>query len=501
MIDKSLRRLLMVLVVCFSVLLVQISRIQVLDAEDLRNNPENGRSILRDFNQRRGPILTIDGTIVADSTEVFDSAFTYQRQYPEAELYAHTAGYYSFNLGASGVEKTYNDWLSGRSAALRLSGLNSFLGGAGEPGTVVLSIDHRLQEAAQELLAGREGSVVLLQPSTGAVLAMYSENTFDPRLLANHDGAAAVAASAELNDAPGNPRRPAAFSDNFFPGSSFKVVTAAALLDGDVGAIDVPPSAEYFAPLASRPIGNSGGTLCGGSIDDMIASSCNTGFARLAAEFIGPEQMSDTAEGFGFNDPLPFDLAGSVAAVYPTDFGDRLRDPEGENLVGVYADSPVLAQSALGQNNVSASPLQMAVVAAAVANGGEAMSPHVVHEVRKADGSVVHTVESDVFSTATSPETALALQLAMRGAVLDGTARGLAIDGIDVGAKTGTAQLGEDEAGSHAWVIGFAGDPGFPPEIAFAVHVKANPEVPDQSGSRTAVPIARELVAQYFGLT
>ncbi len=499
MIDRSLRRVLVVLIAGFAVLMVQVSRIQVIQAEDLRNNPDNGRSILRDFNSPRGSIVTADGVVVAVSDELVGSVFDYQRSYPEGDLYAHVAGYYSFNLGATGVEKAYNDWLSGRAAALRLSGLNTLLGGAGEPGTVVLSVRHDLQEQAAELLAGRSGSVVMIEPATGAVLALYSSPTYDPNLLASHDGVAAVTASQELLDAPGNPRRPAAYADRFFPGSSFKIVTAAAALEHpDVGPIDVAPTVEYFAPLASRAIRNSGQRACGGSIDDMIASSCNTGFAQLAAERIGPEAMVEMAENFGFNDNVPLDIAGATAGVFPEDFGEKLRDAEDGNTVGVFADSPVLAQAALGQNNVSASPLQMALVAATVANGGERNSPHVVQEVRRLDGTTAHSVPTDLVNRPIEPETSVALRRAMQIAVEDGTASGLQMAGIEVGAKTGTAQLGQDVVGAHAWVVGFAGKPGFAPDVAFAVHVAADPQFPDSSGSRTAVPIARALLSEFF---
>jgi peptidoglycan glycosyltransferase len=497
MIDRSLRRVLAFLLVGFAVLLVQVSRVQVLQAEELRNNPDNGRSILRDFNQPRGQIVTGDGVVVAESVEVFGSVFDYQRTYPESDLYAHTAGYYSFNFGASGVERAYNDWLSGRAAAQRLTGLNALLGGAGEPGTIVLSIDHTLQAKAKELLDGRRGSVVMIEPDSGAVVVSYSSPSFDPNRLADHDGEAAEAASAELFAAPGNPRRPAAFAENFFPGSAFKVITAAAAFESDgfdAAEVDLAAATEYFAPLATRPIRNSGGAACGGTIDEMIAASCNTGFARLAAEFIGPDRMISTAESFGFNKPPELDIGGGVESDFPTDFGERLRDPEGENLVGVYGDSPVLAQSALGQNSVSASTLQMAMVAAAVANGGEVIAPHVVREIRRADGSTVETIDAEVVRRAITPATAIALQRAMRAAVAQGTASGLQLRGIEVGAKTGTAQVSQDAAGAHAWVIGFAGKPGFAPDIAFAVHVQADPNRPNQSGSRSAVPIARSLL-------
>jgi peptidoglycan glycosyltransferase len=304
--------------------------------------------------------------------------------------------------------------------------------------------------------------------------------------------------------APGNPRRPAAYADNYFPGSSFKVITAAAALESekfDGAGVELEPTVEYFAPLATRPIRNSGGRACGGTIDDMIASSCNTGFARLAAEFIGPDQVTATASSFGFNKRPEFDIDGAVESDFPTDFGEQLRGPEGENLVGVYSDSPVLAQSALGQNSVSASALQMAMVAATVANGGQVIAPHVVREIQRADGSVVETIDTKIVGTAVSPQTSIALQRAMRLAVSEGTATGLQVPGIEVGAKTGTAQLGQDSEGAHAWVIGFAGQPGFVPDIAFAVHVAADLDQPNQSGSRTAVPIARGLLEVLFDVS
>ncbi len=494
----------MVLVACFAVLMVQVSRVQVLDANDLRNNPDNGRSILRDFNQPRGPIVSADGVLLAESAEVFGSVFDYQRSYPQADLYAHTVGYYSFNLGASGVEKTYNDWLSGRAAALRMNGFNSMLGGAGEPGTVVLSIQHSLQVLAKELLGDRRGSVAMIEPTTGEILALYSSPAFDPNLLANHDGTAATAASLELLGAPGNPRRPAAYADKYFPGSTFKVITAAAALDVSEEAeidIDLEPTTEYFAPLATRPIRNSGGRACGGSIEEMIASSCNSGFAWLGAEFIGPDKMISTAEAFGFNRAPNLDIDGAVQGDFPNDFGERLREPEGENRVGVYGDSPVLAQSALGQNSVSASALQMALVAAAVANGGDLVAPNVVQGIRRPDGSEAESVDTNVVGRATTPQVAIALQQAMRAAVSDGTARGLQLENVVVGAKTGTAQVSQDSDGAHAWVIGFAGQPGFVPDVAFAVHVAADPKQPNQGGSRTAVPIANALLRELFGLS
>lgn len=494
----------MTLVVGFALLFAQVSRVQVLDAEALRNNSDNSRSILRDFDQPRGQILTADRVVVATSEPVFGSTFEYQRRYPEGELYAHVTGYYSFNLGAAGVEKRYNDALSGRSSELRLSGINAFLGGAGEPGDVTLTIDHRLQRLAADALGDREGSIVMLEPATGAIVALYSAPSFDPNRLANHDGAAAETASLALNADPAQPRRPSAFADIYFPGSTFKVVTAASLLENasDDPLPTIEAQSEYYPPLVStRPIRNSGGRQCGGTLVEMLAVSCNTGFARLAAEQLGPDRLVATAEAFGFNSVPPLDLDGAVASVFPTDYGAQLRPPDAEVPAGVYEDSAVLAQTALGQNNVSASPLMMALVAAAVANGGDIPTPHVVRDIRNQSGRVVERIEPGPWRRAIAPEVALELREAMRAAVETGTARGLAVRGLELAGKTGTAQLAENGTGSHAWVIGFAGDPGASPDVAFAVLVAADPDHPAQSGSATAVPIARDLVSRYFGLS
>lgn len=504
MIDRSLRRVLVTLIAGFVLLFAQVSRVQVLDAEALRNNSDNSRSILRDFDQPRGRILTADRVLVATSEPVFGSGFDYQRQYPEGDLYAHVAGYYSFNLGAAGVEKSYNDALSGRSAELRLTGLNAFLGGAGEPGDIHLSIDHRLQLLAAQALDGRVGSVVMLEPQTGAVVAMYSTPTFDPNRLATHDGSAAEAASRALNADPARPRRPSAFADIYFPGSTFKIVTAASFLE-DSSQRAAPSSveirSEYFPPLVtSQPIRNSGGRRCGGTVIEMLAASCNTGFAVLAAELLGPDRLVATAEAFGFNSVPPLDIDGAVASVFPSDYGAQLRSPDAEAPAGVYEDSAALAQAAIGQNSVSASPLMMALVAATVANGGEVPTPHVVREIRTQEGRVVERVEPSPWRRAIAPEVALQLREGMKAAVSAGTARGLAIPGLEMAGKTGTAQTSAEGSSSHAWVIGFAGDPASPPDVAFAVFVAADPARPSQSGGATAVPIARDLVNQYFGL-
>ncbi len=251
-----------------------------------------------------------------------------------------------------------------------------------------------------------------------------------------------------------------------FPGSAFKVVTAAAVLESEVidrTPIDVPPMAEYFPPLvSSRPIRNSGGRPAAGTLAEMLASSCNTGFAYLAAEQVGPSGLDRHCGVVRFQHRCATRHRRCVASVFPTDYGEELRDPDDEVPAGIYEGSAVLAQAALGQNNVSASPLTMGLVAAAVANGGEIPTP--TSSGRSGTQRVRRSarIEPGPWWTAVSPETAIELGEDMKRAVTQGTARGLVISGLEIGAKTGTAQVAEGFGSSHAWVIGFAGDPGFP---------------------------------------
>jgi peptidoglycan glycosyltransferase len=345
--------------------------------------------------------------------------------------------------------------------------------------------------------------VVAIDPIRGDILAMYSNPTFDPNRVADNDGGLANEAWTELVEAEGNPLRAKAYRDIFFPGSTFKVVTAAAALDARLATLDEPVFAEetsYQPPLTERAIANFGGSSCGGSLIELLAVSCNTAFARLGAEQLGPGAMVTTAERFGFNRTPPMDLPLPVASVFPTDFGDQVAGPTPEIPAGVFENSPALAQSAIGQNDVSATPLHMALVAAAVANGGEVPTPHVLLAVEDAEsGSPIARFDNEVWTSAMTREAAESLTTAMIEVVDGGTASAMAVPGLVVGGKTGTAQLGTDPPRSHAWVIGFAGRPGEPAEIAVAVLVEGQEGSSEQTGGRVAAPIARALIEGYFG--
>jgi len=483
-VTRQIRLLGLGLMVCFALLFVQLNRISVFQAAELNDNPSNTRAILRDFTQPRGTVTTADGVVIAESVPS-DDRFELQRRYPEGPLFAGITGYYSFTLGSAGVERTYNDELAGRTLDLSFQDLSDLFVDKERVGNLVLTVRADLQRIATEQLAGREGSVVAVDPRTGAILAMVSHPTYDPNLLASHDTEGAAEFAAAFDADPEKPRLVRAYQERFFPGSTFKVVTAAAGVTSGAVTRDQPifPSTNaYTPPGTTRPLRNFGGSTCGGSLFDILRISCNTAFAEMGV-LTGPEAMIATAEGFGFNKDVPIDLTNPARSNFPTDFERNL---------------PALAQSAIGQNDVAATPLQMALVAAAVANDGQVMAPHVLDEVRDTDGNVVDTYDPEEWTRAMDPGTAALLREAMVGVVEGGTATRLAVPGFVVGGKTGTAQLGTDPPRSHAWIIGFAGPPGEVPSIAVAVIIEGQDGASEQTGGRVAAPIAQALLQAHL---
>lgn len=483
-----------VIILCYVAAFVKLNQIQVLDASEYNDRPENTRAQLRDFNEPRGDILTADGVLLATSEER-RADLRYQRVYPEGERYAHVTGYYSFLLGSTGVERTYNAQLTGRTSAQQLRAITGMFSDESVEGDVVLTVRSDVQTAAQEALGGLTGSVVALDPRDGSVLAMYSNPTYDPNLVSDNDGDRANFAKTLYDAAEDTPLLSRAYQDRFFPGSTFKVVTATAGLEsGEVTESEpsYPVVTSYTPPLTNRPISNFGGSACGGTLFPILQQSCNSSFAQMAAEQLGPGPMIAAAEAAGFNDVPPIDLTRPVESVYPTDFGDVVEDPEGQ--APIVDDTPALAQTAIGQNDVAATPLQMALVAAGVANEGRIMVPHVMGEVQARNGDVVERFDVRPWRDSMSPPTAEVLRRAMVSVVESGTASGLALPGVAVGAKTGTAQLGTTPPRSHAWMIAFAGPEGEPPTVAVAVMVQGVDGDDGLTGGRVAGPVARRVL-------
>ena len=488
--SKQIRNVGVFLMVCYAALFVQVNRLTIFEANALKDNPANNREVERDFSSPRGSIITADGTVVARSVPSNDQ-YKFQREYPTRDLFAHVTGYFAFELGSAGLERSYNDELAGRTIDFDLREVSDLFVDRERVGDLTLSMRNDVQQVARQELGQRQGSVVALDPRNGEILALWSFPSYDPNALATHDFNAAEAASNLLNADPEKPTLARSYQDNFFPGSTFKIVTAAAGVERGGVTPDQPdyPARQAYQPVGAggrpvgRPIGNFGGATCGGTLFPIMEASCNSAFAQMGAEDAGADAMIDTAQAFGFNQDVPIDLPRPARSSFPTNF---------EN------DPPKLAQSSIGQNDVQATPLQMALVAAAVANGGEIMTPHVVREVRDDQGEVVDTIPTDdVWTRAMSSGTADVLRQGMIRVVQDGTASRLDDDlpGYEVGGKTGTAQIGSSDS-SHAWIIGFAGPPGEAPSVAVAVIVEGQPGVSEQTGGRVAAPIASAVMRQ-----
>jgi len=497
--NRQIRRLGAVLLLCFAALFVRLNFLQVFGAEELAENPLNTRRVVEDFGQQRGDIITADGVVVAMSVEV-GGQLRRERRYPEGELYGHITGYFGFNVGATGVESEYNAELAGRKNQADLTNLLDVIKPPDSRADVRLTLLDDVQRAARDALGDRKGSVVAIDPTTGDVLAMWSWPSFDPGPVSLVDLEAANDAKQALDADPNKPLLAKSYRDVFFPGSTFKVVTAAAGLATDrLGPTEpvFPVVADYVAPLTSTSMRNFGGSSCGGDLGEILRSSCNTAFAQAGAEILGPDVMIDMAERFGFNDTPPLDLPETAASIFPDDYGAELGQSDFDPPVPIVEKTPLLAQAAIGQYDVRATPLQMAMVAAGIANGGRVMAPRVVAEIRETDSRrVLHDPSPQVWRDAMDPDDAQVLSELLVGVVTDGTATSVNIPGFTVGAKTGTAQTitGAGDDDTHAWMVAFGGRPGMPPTVAVAVVVEAVPGGGQQTGGTTAGPIVREVL-------
>ena len=372
--NKQLRRLGIGLMACFVILFAQLNWLHVLKADSYNTDPRNDREIIRDFTRPRGAILTADGTVVARSVPSNDR-FTLQREYPTGQLFAGVGGFFSFVYGTDGVERQYNDVLAGQTPQQKLRGFANLFNDEVNTGDVQLTLRNDIQTVAQQALGDKEGSVVVSDPRTGAILAMYSNPTYDPNTIATHDFDAAKAAREALLADPAKPLLMNAYQERYMPGSTFKIITATAGLAS--GQYDVssffPPTDQFVVPARATPIKNYGGEVCGGTFPQVFARSCNTAFAEIGTT-LGPEAMVGTAEGFGFNKDVPIDLPAPAQSFFPS-VQDFLNDvPNGV--------SPKLATSSFGQDEPAATPLQMNMAAAAVANKGVLMTPHVMGQTR-----------------------------------------------------------------------------------------------------------------------
>jgi peptidoglycan glycosyltransferase len=488
--NTKIQRLAIGLLVCYLALFVQLNVLQVGRQEELTADVRNDRQTTRDFNRPRGPIITADGLVVAESVPVTepDAKFRYQREYPTADLFANVTGYYTFNYGSTQLERTHSDVLAGKTDEQELDALRNILGDEDNSGSVVLTMRSDLQLVAKQALGEREGSVVVIDPATGAILAMYSYPSYDPRLVAQPDNVEAGNVLAFLQNFPGKPLLANAYQERYMPGSSFKVITTGIALENGVTSLEreFARETEWAPPQTNDPIQNFGGTSCGGPMMEVFSRSCNIQFAQMAIE-LGPQRMVDGTKAWGIGERIPIDLPGAVASAFGEveDFVDAL---------------PLLAIGGFGQGSDVMVPVHMAMVASTVANGGVMMEPYVVDRTRYHDGSVLSKTSPQPWKQPISPATAGTLTTLMISVVNEGTGRAMQLAaGIQGAAKTGTAQLnpaGQPER-SHAWIIGFA--PAEAPRYAVAVMLKGtNAEISASTGGQLAGPIAKTLLDYLF---
>ena len=499
--NRNIRIVGITLVLCFIALFVQLNRIQIFQQEDLQENPSNMRSVIRDFNRERGEIFTIDGEVIAKSQEI-DGQLKYERLYPFADLYAHSTGFFSFQYGADGLERYYNDQLSGQTEKQRFSSLEDIFTDTDTSADLTITINHAIQKTAKDTLGERNGSVVVVDPRTGAILAFWSYPSYDPTIFGSADLESGQKAWDEFSSLPSSkdPRLPKMYREIFFPGSTFKLVTAAAALSSSSATLTEPEFEvrnTYTPPLTTFPLQNFAGGTCGGDILEGLRVSCNTTFAELAAEIVGAEPMIETSEKFGFNSSPPIDLPSPAPSIFPDDFGNQVGETDNDPPIPILENTPALAQSGIGQFNVKATPLQMALVAAAIANDGIVMKPHLMDSFRDQSGKTIETYKPVIWQSVLSRQDAQSLQLAMETTASSGTATNLAIPTIRVGGKTGTAQIDADRPNdTHGWIVGYAGPQDGEATLAISVIIESVPGEGQLTGGVDAAPIAKAVLME-----
>lgn len=477
--------------VCFIAVFVQLNNLQVVQAHKYAMAPGNPQVIASRNSQPRGAITTVEGTVLAQSAKApKGSAYAYDRQYPTGSLFGQITGTFSHYYGLYGVEASYNSYLLAHNRPIK--NLGDLLTTTTVTDTVILTLSDTLQKDAQQALGGRDGSVVVLDPSTGAIEAMYANPSYDPTPLAAEDNKTAQAAwvaDTQTKDAQGHfPFTSLAYQDIAFPGSTFKVVTTTAAYEKSPQFVNA--SMPYYTCIPPKTLGgqttplcNYGNAGCGGTVAQMLPPSCDTGYALLGTK-VGADNMLAEADAFGFNKQPPLDLPPAPGEV------SQFLQPN------CYQNAQIfLAFSSIGQFCTKATPLQMALVAAAVADKGTIMTPHVMDQIRDSGGNLVKRYSPSSWLQAMSPATAAAVNGLMVGVTHDanGTAAGIFPASENVAAKTGTAQV-QNAAGQYIatndWMIAFA--PADAPKVAIAVELLDQPV--SGTGAEEAGPVMATMI-------
>ncbi|MCE5192052.1 MAG: FtsW/RodA/SpoVE family cell cycle protein [Actinomycetia bacterium] len=473
-IGRRLTAVALVLTVLLAAVIANLTYLQVFDAAALAAHPANTRGLADELRQQRGSILTRDAVVLAESVP---SGAAFKRTYPAGSLGAHVIGYYSARYGRAGVEAAMNDALAGKRTFASVTDLVNSLAGAPVPGNDVrLTIDSQIQAAAQKALGKNRGACVVLDPKTGAVLALASSPTYNP--------AKVDATWDSLSSAPGAPLVDRAAVSLYPPGSTFKVVT----LTGALGAGIATPNSTYKGPatidIGGAPVTNYGGSSYGTvTLAKATASSINTVYAQVA-DTLGPARLVAQADRFGFGRKPALEIP--VKASLMPDPAEMTRWETAWAGVG----QPVGEHASPAGPQVT--PLQMALVAAGIANGGVVMRPYLVDSITNPGGGVLSATRPRSWMTATDPATAAKVRDLMIQVVKSGSGTRAAISGITVAGKTGTAEAGKSVQ-THAWFIAFA--PAENPRVAIAI-VLENAGVGGQVAAPAARPVLQTALAR-----
>jgi peptidoglycan glycosyltransferase len=474
---RQINRVTAVLLVFILALIANVSYLQVFKADEYRNQAGNQRMLLSEYSRERGAIL-IGSATIAQSVPT-DDTLKYLRTYEDGATYAAITGFYSMIYGASGLESTENSVLAGNDSRFFVDRFQQLIAGRKPKGGAIrLTINSAAQEAAMKALDGRTGAVVALDPQTGAILALASSPSFDPNVLSSHDAANIQENYEALNSDEAQPMLNRALNMTLPPGSVFKLVTAAAALEsGQYDAkTEIPGPRRMDLPLSDKTLGNWNDKSCGTdditNLKSALAISCNTAFALLGIE-LGASTLADQAEKFGFESTFEIPLSAATSR-FPSNLDDAQT-----------------AMSAIGQFDVRATPLQMAMVVAAIANNGVLMQPYIVDQILGPDLNVLESTTPRQIRQAVSEATADSLLDLMVNVVENGTGSNAQISGVSVGGKTGTAENDPNEP-AHAWFVSVADTND--PSIVVAVVLENGGGATEVSGNKLAAPIAREVM-------
>ena len=482
--NSAIRRLAVAAMILMLALMANSTYLQAFRANEINGRNDNNRVRDSQFSVNRGPIL-IGSTPVAQSKPSNDR-FKYQRTYPSGPVYAPVTGFYSYRFGRAGIELTMNSELNGSDPSMAFRRIIDVISNRPQQGgSVTLTLNAAAQQAAYKGLGSKTGAVVAIEPKTGKILAMATTPSYDPNRLASHDSTKVDAAWKSLNEDKDRPLSNRAAQELYPPGSTFKLVTAAAALSSgkDTPDTKVSSPAELPLPQTTVPLVNEDGKNCGGSnnatLTVALRYSCNTAYGSVGLA-LGPDALREQAAKFGFGARPLAELPSVATSQFPGD-----------------PNEPQTAQSAIGQFDVRATPLQMALVAAAIANRGVLMKPYLVDEIRDPKLSILEKTKPEPFGTAVSPQTAASLTEMMIKVVEDGTGTNGQIPGVKVAGKTGTAQQGGGRT-PHAWFVSFA-PADTDPKVAVAVIVEDGAKQAEISGNGLAAPIARDVMKAVLG--